>query len=99
MTRVNSDDFLPNDPQGDLQIEGIIPRDPSPAPLQQRDANTIQHLDVKPIIKLEKRGSSAFAQDENDDIAIIDTAPCAKRRCTSGKVKKEPEIIDLSGDD
>jgi len=47
----------------------------------------------------EKRGSSASAPDENDDIAITGIARCAKRRCADGRVKKEPEIIDLSGDE
>jgi len=90
---------LANSNIGDLQIEGVLPREPSYSPVQRPEVVSFKREQNASYVKREKRGVSVLDLDDNDDVAITSIAPCSKRRCGAAQVKKEPEVIDLSGDD
>lgn len=96
---------------GDLQIEGIIPRSPSPTPLEERDPNDLSPEEARELvhrmrerdmqnnikIKKEKRNHANVAQDDEDeDEVTISEAPARKRH--RGSTDSGIEVIDLSDD-
>lgn len=94
----------------DLQIEGIIPRSPSPAPLEERDPATLnadelrqllarRNAELKDVkVKREKRErpSIDLDEDDEDEDALVVTDSRSKRRRTSRD--SGIEVVDLTDD-
>ncbi|KAK4546707.1 hypothetical protein LTR36_001925 [Oleoguttula mirabilis] len=96
----------------DLQIEGIIPRSPSPVPLEDRNPDDLsaeearelvrrhraREAAVKTEVKKEKRAHSQVIDDddEDDDVTIASENRSRKRHRASRD--SGVEIIDLSED-
>lgn len=96
----------------DLQIEGIIPRSPSPVPLDERDPNSLSAEEARELvrrmrareedtaqIKKEKRKAPTIIEDdgeEDDDVTIAEETRGRKR----SRITRDSavEVIDLSAD-
>ncbi|KAF2171726.1 hypothetical protein M409DRAFT_17962 [Zasmidium cellare ATCC 36951] len=93
----------------DLQVEGIIPRSPSPVPLEDRDPATLNADELRQLlerrneelkkfsnIKTEKRERPTPTLNDNDDDELIITEHSSKRRRTSHD--SGIEVVDLTDD-
>ena len=94
----------------DLQIEGIIPRSPSPTPLEERDPNELSPEEARELVrrmrareqddnfrvKKEKREHAALVDDDEDEEITISQVRNSKRARTL--TDSGVEVIDLSGD-
>ncbi|KAK4503069.1 hypothetical protein PRZ48_006496 [Zasmidium cellare] len=94
----------------DLQIEGIIPRSPSPVPLEQRDPATLDANELRQLlerrneelktlskIKKEKRErSTTMVGEDDDDDQVIETERRSKRHRTSQD--SGIDVVDLTED-
>lgn len=94
---------------GDLQIEGIIARSPSPTPLEERDEADLSPEEMRELlrrmrareqeqvkVKREKRDrTAAAAEDDDDDDVTIAEEPRARKRHRTFQ-EAGVEVIDLS---
>lgn len=92
----------------DLQIEGIIEKDPEPVPLQDRDPDTLTQDEVRQLqlqlqakqeemirVKKEKRAWVEDYDDEvEDEILSVTNGPSTKKR----KTTDSGLVIDLTVD-
>ena len=97
----------------DLQIEGIISRDPSPVPLEGRDIDELSleeaherlhrqdaELRAQVRIKKEKRDHAAEIEAEGDDESddVANTGSSSRLKRPRLSDDSGVEIIDLTGD-
>lgn len=94
---------------GDLQIEGILERSPSPPPLEERDPDTLTREELQQLlaqrnreredylrVKQEKRERSATVVDDGDDEVSFTGEGRSKRSRVSND--SGVELIDLTGE-
>ena len=92
----------------DLQIEGIIPRSPSPVPLEERDPDTLTPEEARELIRIQRQQLQDRAKikkekrerEEDEDAGdgeVRMTGEQRKRQRTS--TDSGIEVIDLSNED
>ncbi len=88
---------------GDLQIHGIIARDPLPN-VASIPAVTPDHK-VKTEVKPEKRGHHSITldgddeDDDKDEAEVLATREVGRRKRQRRVNQAEPEVLDLTGYD
>lgn len=96
----------------DLQIEGIIPRSPSPVPLEDRNRDTLTAEEARELVKIQRqklldqarvkkekreREDDEEGEDADDDGDVTVTGERSKRPRLSND--SGIQVIDLSNED
>ena len=104
MTSIISDWLI-----GDLQIEGILERSPSPVPLEERNLDTLTREELQQLlaqrnreredyirVKREKRErSTTVGEDDNDEVSFTGEGRSKRSRTSNDS---GVELIDLTGE-